>query len=258
MLTSTYVHVSGIGGRTERSLWRQGATDWQRFLQDPDRWDLTPTRRAALELGIDRSVRALARGEFQYFAKTLPAEQRWRAFPDFAESAGYLDIETDGGMEGDSITLVGLHAFGRFEVFVKGENLGSFADAVERCSILVTYFGTGFDLPMLRKAFPQLPFDQLHIDLCPTLRRLGHRGGLKRVEEQVGITRSPETVGLSGYDAILLWRRFLRGSDEALERLVAYNREDCVNLERLMTYAYDRLEQQVREDMIPPRKALLV
>ncbi len=249
MLTSTFVHCRGVGSQTEQSLWRQGATHWDTYLDDVDRWQVHPSRRASLELGLDKSQRALDAGEFQYFGLTLPPSERWRSYPEFRDGIGYLDIETDGGVEAESITMVGLYFEHKFQVFIKGENLGSFPDAVERCSVLVTYFGTGFDIPMLKKAFPQLPFDQIHIDLCPTLRRLGLRGGLKSVEEQLGISRASETQGLSGWDAVHLWRQYLRGNDGALDTLIAYNREDCVNLEFLMAHAYDRLSAGCRSMM---------
>ncbi len=243
MLTSTFLHAPGVGQKTEIGLWRQGARTWNDFMRDPGRWDLTATRRASLEIEVDRSLHALDAGRFQYFARALPAAELWRAFSEFEHGVGYLDIETDGGMEADSVTMVGLYAFGEFRAFVKGEDIGSFADAVERCSMLVTFYGTGFDIPMLQRAFPMLPFDQIHVDLCPTLRRLGLRGGLKSIERQLGIARSDETEGLSGWDAVHLWRRYLRGDDEALRLLIEYNREDCVNLERLMHFAYRNLSQ---------------
>lgn len=243
MLTSTFLHAPGVGHKTEVGLWRQGARTWHDFLRDTGRWDLTATRRASLEIEVDRSVRALEAGQFQYFARALPAAERWRAFSEFENGVGYLDIETDGGMEADSITIVGLYAFGEFRAFVKGEDIGSFADAVERCSMLVTFYGTGFDIPMLQRAFPMLPFDQIHVDLCPTLRRLGLRGGLKSIESQLGISRSEETEGLSGWDAVHLWTRYVRGDDDARRLLIEYNREDCVNLERLMRFAYGNLSQ---------------
>jgi len=243
VLTSTFLHAPGVGHKTEIGLWRQGARTWGDFLRDTGRWDLTPTRRASLEIEVDRSLRALDDGRFQYFARVLPAAERWRTFSDFERGAGYLDIETDGGMEAESVTMVGLYAFGEFRAFVKGEDIASFADAVEQCSMLVTFYGTGFDIPMLQRAFPMLPFDQIHVDLCPILRRLGLRGGLKSIERQLGIARSDETEGLSGWDAVHLWRRYLRGDDEALRLLIEYNREDCVNLERLMRFAYDTLSQ---------------
>jgi hypothetical protein len=84
-------------------------------------------------------------------------------------------------------------------------------------------------------------FDQIHIDLCPALRRLGYRGGLKSIEEQLGIVRRPETQGLGGWDAVRLWHEWRRGRREALDLLVAYNTEDIVNLEALLEFAYPKL-----------------
>jgi uncharacterized protein YprB with RNaseH-like and TPR domain len=57
-------------------------------------------------------------------------------------------------------------------------------------------------------------------------------GGLKRVEEQLGIERS--TKGIDGLEAMRLWQRFLYDRDEkALQALLQYNREDVVNLYHL-------------------------
>ena len=79
-------------------------------------------------------------------------------------------------------------------------------------------------------------------ELQKSLKQVGIRGGLKKIEKQMGIARSDETEGLSGLDAIYLWRRFLRGEDNALKTLIAYNKEDVVNLEVLAQIAYDRLK----------------
>jgi uncharacterized protein YprB with RNaseH-like and TPR domain len=112
----------------------------------------------------------------------------------------------------------------------------------------VTFFGTGFDLPFLKRRFPVLESvfaDRLHIDLCPMLKRLGHTGGLKRIEQELKISRVPETDGLSGMDAVRLWRAFRRGgrgADEARSLLLAYNREDVINMQTLLNYARPRLE----------------
>jgi uncharacterized protein YprB with RNaseH-like and TPR domain len=57
--------------------------------------------------------------------------------------------------------------------------------------MLVTFNGLNFDVPMLYRNFPKLMLDQLHLDLCPTLRRVGLRGGLKRIEQQLGLLRDP-------------------------------------------------------------------
>jgi len=74
------------------------------------------------------------------------------------------------------------------------------------------------------------------VDLCYLLRRLGLTGGLKHVERQLGISRRPEVKGLDGLDATRLWREYRRGSREALDLLLTYNKEDVVNMEALLAY----------------------
>ena len=168
--------------------------------------------------------------------------EAWRAWPEFREKTVYLDIETDGGRSGSAITTIGLYDKEGFTGLVRDVDLGNFPDIISRYSMIVTFFGAGFDLPMLQKRFPHVRFDQIHLDLCPTLRKLGLRGGLKSIEKQLGLARGDDTDGLTGLDAIRLWRQHQRGHRTALETLLAYNREDVVNLETLAEYAYDRLK----------------
>ena len=112
--------------------------------------------------------------------------------------------------------------------------------------MIVTFFGLGFDVPMLQKRFTSIPFDQLHLDLCATLKRIGFRGGLKKIEKQLGWNRGDELDGLNGLDAIRLWSEYCRGREESLDTLIAYNREDVVNLEKLAEIAYVQLEAMTK------------
>ena len=139
------------------------------------------------------------------------------------------------------MTCVGLYDGTAFRCLVQGEDLGLFPDIISHYGMIVTFFGSGFDLPMLRRAFPQFHYDHIHVDLCPTLKRLGFRGGLKKIEKQPGIGRSEDTDGLSGLDAVRLWREYKRGREASLDTLIQYNQEDVVNLERLAEIAYARL-----------------
>lgn len=188
---------------------------------------------------VQNGQKRLATGEYQYFSKRIPSRDHWRMFPEFRDSVAYLDIETDGRMyQGEPITVIGIYDGLDYKSFVKGENLAEFTDAISHYSVIVTFFGAGFDLPVIKNAFPSLQLDQIHIDLCPLMRQVGYRGGLKAIERAIGIERSPETRNLSGRDAVYLWRDYRRGSQEALDLLIAYNREDVVNLERLLELAY--------------------
>ena len=91
-----------------------------------------------------------------------------------------------------------------------------------------------------------IPIYQAQIDLRLFLHRLGYHGGLKRIERQWGIDREDEIVGLTGFDAVLLWARYRHGDAAALQRLMAYNRADVVNLEVLLKRGYALARDQVR------------
>ena len=245
MLPQTFIHIPGIGSETEASLWKQGCNSWTHYLEDLSRFRVGSVDREFLRKQLHSSVHSLEMKRHQFFTKGLGQKEAWRAYPDFRKSCVYLDIETDGGQSGSSVTMIGLYDGKDFTCLIKGQDLENFRDIISQYNMIVTFFGASFDLPMLRKCFGNLHMDQIHIDLCPTLRRVGLRGGLKSIEKQLGICRSEDTVGLNGYDAILLWRRFERNRDDAaLERLIAYNREDVVNLQRLAEVAYEQLQEQ--------------
>lgn len=241
MLERTFLHIPGVGAQTERSLWSAGCHSWSDLLAGGDRYSVGAAGREDVVSHLTRSQAAYAEGNHQFFAKGLGMGEAWRAWPDFRERCVYLDIETDGGRSGGAITTIGMYDGTGFTGLVRDVDLGNFPDLISQYSMIVTFFGSGFDLPMLQKRFPSIRFDQIHLDLCPTLRKIGLRGGLKSIEKQVGIARL-DSDGLSGLDAIRLWRQHQRGHRTALQTLLAYNREDVINLETLAEYAYTRLK----------------
>jgi uncharacterized protein YprB with RNaseH-like and TPR domain len=236
----------------ERQLWDQGCLTWEHALRGIDYFSFGTSPKETVVRVLEKSKVALANGEHQFFAKALGNREAWRAWPHFRSSCCYLDIETDGGKAGNSITTIGIYDGKEFEVFVKGQNMGSFEDRISHFSMIVTFFGLSFDVPMIQKRFKSLQIDQIHFDLCPALRNVGLKGGLKKIEKELGIARGEDTDGLNGYDAILLWRRYEMARDEkALEKLIAYNREDVVNLEFLAQTAYDRLVAATAPHLVP-------
>lgn len=240
MLRHSFVHVPGLGLKTEQSLWTQGCHSWDHFLADPAQYRIGSASRTLAESVITGSVSALERLDGRFFAEAFNECDVWRVWPDFRPKTVYLDIETDGGQSPDALTMVGLYDGDRFTCLVKGQDLDQYPDVIAQYEMVVTFFGAGFDLPMLRRAFPQARVPRLHIDLCHTLKRLGFKGGLKKIEKQLGLCRGDEVDGLTGWDAVRLWREYRNGKDASLERLIAYNREDVVNLEHLAQVAYDR------------------
>jgi hypothetical protein len=215
------------------------------------RWEREPPLQNARHLLhaplVAEAQERLRARDYRYFGRVLASRDQWRAVSAFGDRIGYLDIETTGGTEGDDITVIGLADGAQIQTFVKGQNLDDFPEALARFDLLVTFFGTGFDLPICKRRFPELPFDQLHVDLCYALKRLGYRGGLKKIEVELGLARSDETQGLSGWDAVRLWREYRRGSREALDILLAYNREDVLNMRHLLAFTVERLSRQAME-----------
>jgi uncharacterized protein YprB with RNaseH-like and TPR domain len=240
MLSGTFLHIPGVGPKTERRIWERGIHTWSDFLRHPAAAGLSPRATERLSHVVSLSVDHLAGENHRFFSSCLPRREHWRAYPEFGHRVAYLDIETTS-LGGDDVTLIGLYDGRRVRIYQKGEDLPEFVEDIRRYGLLVTFHGAGFDLPFLRRRFPQLSFDQLHIDLCPALRRLGLKGGLKNIERQLGIPRSPETEHLDGWDAVRLWREWERGSAEALDLLKRYNAEDITHLEALIRYAYPRL-----------------
>lgn len=148
----------------------------------------------------------------------------------------YLDIETTGlSPSYDLITVIGiglpkgrdLHVVQLYDTALTKERL---ADMLEGVSKLYTYNGGRFDLPFIQR---RLGLDVAalvdHHDLMYACWQKGLYGGLKAVEARLGIPR--ESAGMTGRDAVLLWRRYQDAGDEqALKALLAYNREDVSNL----------------------------
>ncbi|HVL81663.1 MAG TPA: ribonuclease H-like domain-containing protein [Actinomycetota bacterium] len=153
----------------------------------------------------------------------------------------YLDIETafDG-----RITVVGVLVSGRELVQLVGTEVTGprLAGTLGGVDTLCTYYGEGFDLPVLER---QLGLDLLSryrsIDLATLCRTRRLRGGLKGVEATLGIGRT--VSGLNGIDAMQLWDRWERGDRGALDTLLAYNADDVVNLAVL--------ERRLRGDLSP-------
>ncbi len=144
----------------------------------------------------------------------------------------YLDIET--GPSGQ-VTVVGIYREDRGLRQLVGGEISDVAvwDALEGVETICTFNGDRFDLPLLeRQTRLDLRGRFRSLDLLRECRRAGIKGGLKKLEERFGIAR--ESRGMSGWDALRLWARYETEADEeALRQLLAYNREDVMNLIRL-------------------------
>ena len=248
MLRATFLHFSGVGPVTEAELWHAGLRDWQELLDRRESLGLSASARLRLEREVLGSERALAERDAAWFGGRLPVREHWRLYPEFAKETAFLDIETTGLSPYEGIvTVVSVHGAAGTRTFIAGEDLEELPAYLRRFRVLVTFNGSRFDLPFLSVSFPQLIVPPVHIDLRFLLYRLGHAGGLKRIEERLGIGDRSGVEGIHGLDAVRLWQEYRRGSRTALDRLVRYNRADTVNLEPLL----DRATRDLQDRLLP-------
>jgi uncharacterized protein YprB with RNaseH-like and TPR domain len=240
MLEHTFIHLPSIGPATELNLWREGILTWDDLESRLQSWPVSTARRRHLAAGLRASRQNRSRA--LYFHERLPSAERWRLYRDFRHRCAFLDIETTGiSNDLHEITVIGVYDGEQMHQFISGENLEEFEEVIGSFDLLVTFNGSRFDLPFIVRHFRNFRFRQAHIDLLYVLRRLGFRGGLKSIEPLLGIYRPPETLGMSGFEAVFLWQQHLHGDSGALSRLLLYNRADVVNLQTIMELAWDRL-----------------
>ncbi|MBD0305537.1 MAG: ribonuclease H-like domain-containing protein [Nitrospiraceae bacterium] len=255
MIESTFLFLNGIGRTTERRLWEQGILTWREFLEHSSVLGMSAGRKALYDPEVSVALEQHALDNPRFFAGCLKARDHWRLYEWLRPRAVYLDIETAGGPYGE-VTVVGLFADGCMTSLVRGDTLteARLCEEVSRYDLIVTFFGSGFDLPYLQAMFPRLRIDQPHLDLCCAARQVGLRGGLKHIERMVGIEREGVLQGMDGWDAVRMWTRWRHSRDAgALELLLAYNQADCVNLQPLADLLYCQLVQQCRPERDTPR-----
>jgi uncharacterized protein len=156
-----------------------------------------------------------------------------------ALTEAYIDIETTGlSFGGSEITVVGIYLWredGDDFVQLVGHDIRAEAimEALNGVDVIYTYNGSRFDLPFIQS---QCGIDLTclfhHRDLMFDCWRKNLKGGLKKVEKQLGINR--DVTDVDGLEAVRLWWKYVDSFDlEALDKLCAYNKEDVVNLKTL-------------------------
>ncbi len=237
MLYNTFIHIQGIGLKTENALWNSGVRNWDDFRSSSPGF-ISTAKASYINQALEEASNHLP-SRPEYFTELLPAAQHWRIFPHFRDTNAYIDIETTGLSDSCEITTIALYDGNQIKYYVQGENLDSFPADIMNYEVLVSYNGKTFDVPVINRYF-NIQLTQAHIDLRYILHNLGIKGGLKGCEKQLGMDRG-ELDGVDGYMAVLLWGYYQRsGCRSALETLLAYNIMDTINLERLMIEAYNR------------------
>lgn len=259
VLARTFLFLPGIGPVRETRLWKRGVHSWADYRALHRVNGVRPRVKAQHDHLLSLAERAMGRDP-AFFAHVLPPGEQWRAFHAFHEGAAYLDIETRGERDNNDVTVVGVRLRGKSHMFVRGLDYSPEAvtDLLRDATAIVTFNGASFDLPVLAAdgvSLPKVP----SVDLRVVFHRAGFEGGLKRIEESLGLARDPSVRGLSGYDAVKLWRRWEKNADrEALDVLLAYNAADFENLEPLARIACGELQKKLLADVTQQSRLPLV
>jgi uncharacterized protein len=244
MIERTFQHIPGVGPWREKDLWARGIETWDDFPAAGSEACLSVKNDEVARRRIDQAREALASRDLATLAKMIPPREHWRLYPVFAEQAVYFDIEADG--VGEHVpTVASVFDDRGVRSFVRGRDLDDLPEALAERKLWVSFNGSCFDVPVLKQYFEKrgiaFPEPHAHLDLRFLCRRVRLPGGLKEIEDELGLSRPPHLRGVKGWDAIGLWRTFHRTRDiEALRFLVEYNLYDSINLKALLDHAYNR------------------
>jgi uncharacterized protein YprB with RNaseH-like and TPR domain/predicted nuclease with RNAse H fold len=228
MLSRTFQHIKGISPKKEQALWQSGIASWEDF--ESSRPKQFPLFKFIDELNNSlfcSSRKALEKEDVDFFAKLLPSQEYYRIALTFPEKTLFLDIETTGlSKYYDTITLVGWSLNSEYAVFIKGNSDKAFRSVMSKAKIIITFNGSLFDLPFLRKEFPDLRIPMCHIDLRFFAKRVGLSGGQKEIEKLLEIKRPKNISHVEEETAALFWYKYRWGDTSALKQLISYNHAD--------------------------------
>ncbi len=246
MIENTFLFLPGVGEKTEQKIWQQGITNWNEFLETSNVKGLGDGRKVHADEQIVKAKKSVREGKAKFFTDRLPKSAHWRLYNKFRDETVFLDIETSGGY--GYITVIGL--FDGYDVkhFVKGANMEKTAlkEELEKYSLIATFNGRSFDIPVINKYFKDVVPEIPHMDLRHVCSQLGLTGGLKKIEKELDLERETLVDGMAGGDAVILWDKFQATRNKKyLKQLLQYNAEDIINLKPLAEYVFEELKTNV-------------
>lgn len=200
---------------------------------------------------IEEHPNCFAKGQVKQAIKnekewTKVTGRPWYQYPEF--KVCYLDIETDNlkadfgtilswavkEKEGPIYTKVITKQELFQEIDVDKEMVKSLLELLKQYKIVVTYYGTGFDIPFVRSK-------ALHYGLeFPEYGQLYHHDLFYLVKSKMNLARKSldsvcNYLGIVGKTEIdkEVWRRAKYGNKQALKQVLEHNMGDVVILEKL-------------------------
>ena len=244
MIRQSFIFLEKINKKTEENLWKQGISNWDLFLKTKKIEGLSRARKLYYDRQILKARKALYNFDSSYFIELLPQSEYWRLYNFFKEDAVFLDIETSGLSNYDCITVFGLFNGIDTKTMIKNINLNlkELKKELQKYKLIVTFNGSSFDIPFIKKRYPDLLPYIPNFDVKSATDKLNLKGGLKEIEKKLGIKRNKIIEKFYGGDALTLWKMYkATGDDYYLKLLVEYNEEDVINLKTVADYCVEKL-----------------
>jgi len=248
VITKSFIFLDRVGEKLERNIWEQGIDSWDAFLRSKKVKMISKMRKHYYDRQLMKVQSELYSFNSNYFLDRLPQSETWRLYDFFKEDAVFLDFEISGMGRYDDITVIGLFDGLETKSMIKGVNLDYdvLRRELRKYELIVTFNGSTFDIPFIKKRYPSLLPDVPNFDLRVACSRVGLSGGLKEIEKKLGIRRSKIIEKMYGGDPFLLWKMFrATGDDYYLRLLVEYNEEDVFNLKKIADYVCEKLKNRL-------------
>lgn len=243
IIHNSFIFLPKIGLKKEQLIWKQGIENWTDFLSSEIK-GISKKTKSSYDRIIKNAQQALRENNSSFFLDKLPSTETWRLYDYFKDEAIFLDIETSSSTNKNSyLTVLGLYNGQDTKIMIRNINLDikELKKELLKYKLIISFNGSSFDIPYLKKKYLGLIPDIPHIDLRHLCARCGLIGGLKNIEKQLGIKRNNEIVDkLYGGDPLKLYRMFLGSGDKYyLNLLVEYNEEDVINLKKITDYCFN-------------------
>lgn len=231
MIDRAFLHIRGVGRKNLGKLEIAGLDDWWKVLERKDQIPFSEKFTEKFLKGVEESSIAFKKDDISFFSKNLAPTDRWRVLEKYFERITFLDIETDGLDFHSGISLIVCFHKGTLYKFLRNENLDDFLHLLSDVELLSTFNGSSFDLPVIENFFRIGKIPCPHIDLRWVAYHMGYKGGLKRIERELGIQRPLDLRGTDGFEAVILWDNWERYRDEeSKRRLIRYCSADVISL----------------------------
>ncbi len=231
MIQNSFIFLPKISIKKEQSIWKQGVTNWNKFLSTNKIKGISDKNKLIYNELIKQAKQSLLEEDLSFFIKHLKQKHMFRLYSYFKDSLLFLDIEPFSKRD---ILLVGLFDGYETKTLIKNINIdkNNLEKEINKYKLLITFNGLTYDIPMLKKVL-KLEIKIPHIDLKQLCINLNYKGGLKEIENILNLKRPIHLKG-SPFDA---YKAFLASQDqEYLDLIIQYNQEDIINLKPIAEF----------------------